>query len=201
MLIILSVSFIAKSSDEEQQFCELNKLSQQLSTELSLNEFTQSKTIKVLSRPLLSTGNLLLIKDKGVIWQTLSPIKGTTVITSSDFKQLDQNDMPSSFNNAMNGQASKTLSNIFLGLLSGDLERLQQHFTISGNCKQNDWQLTFMAADKQVSEFLQKIILTGQSNKILKVELFEANQDYSEIILQPKNDVTSIKKLEAYFES
>ena len=197
LFLILIVKFsglgFAKESSDE---CNLQQLSKQLSVKQSFNHFTQSKTIKVLSKPLISNGNLLLLKQKGVVWQTVSPIKGTTVITSSSFSQLDQNDKFSSFNNSLNSEASQTLSNIFLGLLSGDLDKLQQHFTITSRCQTNSWRLTFEVSDKKVGEFLQNIILTGKENNIEKIEIFEANQDYSEIQLQPSSDLDQIKKLE-----
>ncbi|NVK22243.1 MAG: outer membrane lipoprotein carrier protein LolA [Kangiellaceae bacterium] len=199
-LLLLFVSNIILAQ-EEQTHCNIEQLSESISVQQSLNTFTQEKTIKVLSKPLRSTGQLLLIKEKGVIWQTLTPIKGTTVITPLQFIQLDQNDNPSSFNSAMNGQTSLTMSTIFLGLLSGDIERLQQYFLIDSYCYQDDWLLTFTTTDEQVDKFLQKIVLTGSTNKIKKIELFEANQDYSKITLQPNEDNLAIEQLVPYFEN
>ncbi|MBQ9245129.1 hypothetical protein IJ182_02550 [bacterium] len=51
--------------------------------------FKQEKKLKNIEKPLISEGNFSFVKDKGVYFETLIPIKSTVSYTNKDYKQIN----------------------------------------------------------------------------------------------------------------
>lgn len=52
-------------------------------------KFKQEKIIKGSTKPLISGGNFKFIKEKGVYFETLYPIKSTVSYTNKEYKQIN----------------------------------------------------------------------------------------------------------------
>ena len=52
-------------------------------------KFKQEKQLKNLQKPIVSSGNFKFIKDEGVCFETLSPVKSTVSYTNKEYKQIN----------------------------------------------------------------------------------------------------------------
>ena len=121
--------------------------------DITRGEFTQTRRLPELSRPLRSSGRFVHDVDHGIIWQVLEPAPSTLVITP---RGLYQDGEHHSGANPMT-----TLRPVFRALFSGDMARLEDHFEVTAGEAGEGWTLELKPRDSSLAAALQKIILSG----------------------------------------
>jgi len=110
---------------------------------ITQGNFQQEKRLKILRKPLISTGTFTYHQSKGVIWKTLTPIPSLLLVNESRL---------------LTGQGEQAVpaafGKVFKAMLGGDLSQLTEGFLMTGAAQKTDWQLQLTPKD----EFLQKII-------------------------------------------
>ena len=110
---------------------------------ITQGNFQQQKRLKILRKPLISTGTFTYHQSKGVIWKTLTPIPSLLLVNESRL---------------LTGQGEQAVpaafGKVFKAMLGGDLSQLTEGFLMTGAAQKTDWQLQLTPKD----EFLQKII-------------------------------------------
>lgn len=157
---------------------ELPELAGQLrATPLVRGDFEQEKRIPGLSRPLLSRGQFVLVPGQGLLWRLRSPLT------------LDYRITPRGMAGRQNGRwqpvASSPLARdqqLFLALLSGDVERLGRDFQpqLSGN--QAHWQLQLLPRSVLLRQLFRAIRLSG-SDVVEEVQLDEVSGEQTRLRL------------------
>ncbi|MGS0679935.1 outer membrane lipoprotein carrier protein LolA [Shewanella sp. 125m-7] len=177
---------------------ELTQLSTQLSpSEQAKGKFTQYRYLKVLKKPLMSQGEFVFAKDLGVIWQQNTPFASTLILKDKQLIQIDSQGNIS-INNADQAGSGNSLSDVMPkllnALLSGDIEQLEQHFTLSlllgektaGDTPQQ-WQLGLRPRDPLLEKAMPQMVLAG-NKQIQTLVLFSRNGDRSRIEFSAIND-------------
>lgn len=159
--------------------CEMADLNFLAADENLHYEFTQTKTVAAVSRPLVSSGVLGLSAGQELIWQTLLPLKSTLVIGSEGVRQFNRNDQ---LVNDVANPAAAQLAQVFLSLLSGNTEVLDAAFTQSLTCEGDAWQLNLVPLDADLKNMLESLALSGAEH-IGKISFREARGDNTEILL------------------
>lgn len=190
---------LTSNSEIQVQNCTLRTIETRIAQNKLLAEFHQAKFISTLTKPLSSQGNLLLVQDKGLIWQTQKPIKSTSVITDDGIAQYNLRDQKSSLTQNMANESGKQISNIFLGLFKGDIQNLSENFEISHQCQSESWTLTLVSTNSQLEQFIKKIDVVGNET-INTITLFETNNDKTVIELNLLKNDSINNDLEKYFE-
>jgi hypothetical protein len=112
-------------------------------TPIIQGNFQQEKRLKILKKPLISTGTFTYHQSKGVIWKTVTPIPSLLLVNESRL---------------LTGQGEQAVptafGKVFKAMLGGDLSQLTEGFLMTGAAQKPDWQLQLTPKD----EFLQKII-------------------------------------------
>ena len=189
--------------------CDLKQVAKKLN-QPALSQFKQIKTIKVLSQPLESKGYLLLEDAKGLVWQTVTPIKSTTVITADQFQQFNKNDQPLTIPANANQSSGKIIATTFMNILSGNIEQLEQHFQVQSACNDHGWELQLTPDNAEVKQLIKHISIQGR-DQIKQVMFTEINDDVTRLIFNTENDdkspqgtdsksQTTKKALRQYFE-
>ncbi|WP_051536867.1 hypothetical protein [Shewanella marina] len=63
---------------------QLSQLKSQLAIKLPIRgDFTQSRYLKVLSKPLISQGKFIFAQQHGMVWQQVSPFRNSLVMTKT----------------------------------------------------------------------------------------------------------------------
>jgi len=143
--------------------------------------FHQSKTIRVLSRPLVSSGDFVLVKDKGLVWRTTSPLTTGVRITPQGIAQL-KDGKATVLVSAKDQPGMSAVGKVLFAVFSLDLQRLQQHFAIRSASAPvgKPWTATLTPTDPGVAKFVKSISLQGEKT-VTSLELTEANGDVTAI--------------------
>ena len=192
-LVLSSQSSRAVSDDS----CDLNQITRVLNSQQPLHRFSQEKHIKVLAKPLKSSGYLLLADNDAVVWQTLKPIKSTTVITESEFKQFNKNDQPVSMPANADTQTSQLISSTFLAILSGNLNDLHANFDLVAVCDQANWEISLTPTHPRIQRLIKHIQIDGSAH-IEHLSFTEANDDTTKLLITPVSEPSIQKQLGSY---
>lgn len=142
--------------------------------------FTQSKKIKVLKRPLKSSGKLVFDRSIGVFWQLQKPFKSTIIIDKEKLVSIDDDGKRISIK-AEEKPMLYGFTKIFLSIFSGNTDELKKHFNIYYAKNSKGWHIGLIPNSSQLSKVLSKILLKGSGETINAITLWEENGDVTDI--------------------
>lgn len=146
------------------------------------SDFTQSKLLKALTRPLVSKGRLAFVAGNGVLWQVLKPIPARIVIKEDALIRWDENGKAhrSDFGqSAMFG----ALARVFNAVFSGDFDELQLAFEIETQRLSTGWQLRLTPRDESLRRIVQLVKADG--NRFIEgLTIIESRGDSTEIAFE-----------------
>lgn len=122
------------------------------------SEFRQTKTLKLLRKPLLSEGHMLFDRGLGLCWSILSPVSSDLVVTSERIVQ------GGAHITAQSNPVAFGFAQTFFRVLTGDLQTLQQQFRVFFDAGDKQWQIGLVPRDGQLQSALQSIVLSGISD-------------------------------------
>jgi len=110
-------------------------------TPIAQGDFYQQKHLKVLHKPLISTGTFTYHQSKGVIWKTLTPVVSLLLVNESRL---------------LTGQGEQAVpaafGKVFKAMLGGDLAALTDGFAITGTDQKTVWQLELTPKDEMLKK-------------------------------------------------
>ncbi|MDR3088084.1 MAG: outer membrane lipoprotein carrier protein LolA [Azoarcus sp.] len=164
-------------------------------------EFQQTRKLAQIKKPLVSNGRFLVVKELGVIWETLAPIPQVMRLTKNEILQTDGRVT------IMRLSADKEpvvgiVNNILFGVLSGDLETLAQRFSYDGKLEGDQtWRLDFTPKDASLARLIRTLSLVG-GRDIEQVEIVSAADDVTLIAFRAQTHGSQITdELRKRFES
>lgn len=193
--------------------CELEDIANLFPDQTIYLDFRQSKQVASLSRPLVSTGIIWMNPDnvetsdsnevgsidnpdqaRQLVWQVQRPIKSTMVISATSVRQFNRQDelLP-----AINNQIVTDLAGVFLSLLGGEFDQLQQSFNLSVSCDNDDWVLRMEPLSETFRSLFNYIELTG-NDKLQAISFQEQRGDITNISFTMAT--APVPDLEAYLD-
>lgn len=143
-------------------------------------DFAQTRTLAALSRPLRSSGSMVLARDQGVIWAVRRPLAITYVIGPKGLLVVD-GDGRKERRTAREAPMVAQLGKVFQALAQGDLGILDGLFTAVGSGTPERWQVDLLpTAGSGAGAFVKRIRLDG-GRFIDRVRLEEAAGDRMEL--------------------
>lgn len=135
-------------------------------TPITQGDFQQEKRLKILRKPLISTGTFTYHQSKGVIWKTLTPIPSVLMINESKL---------------LTGQGEQAVpaafGNVFKALLGGELNRLLEGFDMTGMEQKTSWQLQLKPKDELLRKIISTILISGDTElRLLEIQEVTGNQ-------------------------
>ena len=147
--------------------------------EVVRGEFEQKKVIEALGRPLISRGDFVFVRDRGVFWRTHTPFAQTLRLTRTSITQ-EQGGQVLLKLSADRDPAIRAMSDILLPLFGANFFQLEKHFHLSGEVKGKSWRVVLDPIPAVLLQVFRQIRLEG-TNHIQRVELIDANGDRTEI--------------------
>jgi outer membrane lipoprotein-sorting protein len=139
-------------------------------TQTVSGDFTQTRHIPLLSKPLISSGHFTLSKTKGLGWIQTTPFALTLKVTADKIKQqilknpptiLTQKQQPIVF----------AFTHIFLSVFNGDITGVQHYFNIAFEGSPTAWTLQLHPKTFPLNKAISDITLTGARHvKTLRIE-------------------------------
>jgi hypothetical protein len=138
-------------------------------TPITQGSFQQEKRLKILRKPLLSSGSFTYHQSKGVIWKTLTPVPSLLLVNESHL---------------LTGQGEQALppafGKVFKAMLGGDLSQLSEGFVLTGEDKKPAWQLRLTPKDELLKKLISSMVLSGD-NDLRLLEIQEAGGNITRI--------------------
>lgn len=141
--------------------------------------FSQTKKIAALTRPLTSKGEFLFSRGKGAIWKLRSPYESLFVVTPSSVRQSDAAGELSNLQ-ASEQPVLRGFTEVFLGLLTGDVEKLEKQFQVYFVGDPSNWTMGLIGRDSRLRLFIDRIVLSGEK-VVRRVQIFEKSGDSTSI--------------------
>ena len=187
LLLLITFSFSSLAFDKLQLQKpnsvdpEFKKLSEALSATKALKaDFSQSKKIKVLKRPLKSSGELIFDRSIGVYWKLKAPFESTVVIDNSKLTSIDDEGKKITIQ-AKEKPMLYGFTKIFLSIFSGNTDELKKHFEIYYGKQSDKWEIGLLPKSSELKKVLTKILLSGQKTTVSAIKLWESNGDLTDI--------------------
>lgn len=146
--------------------------------------FIQTRTLAALSRPLKITGNLVLSRAEGVIWQVRTPINLTYVMSPKGMLEVGPD-------GKAKRKASKDvpmvaqMGRILQALLQGQWSALDDYFTVSAEGKADRWKIVLVPRPLTAA-FIKGVQVTG-ARFIERIHVEEASGDAMNLVFERPN--------------
>ena len=144
-------------------------------------EFTQTKKVPGFAKPLVSTGDFVAARGRGVLWRTLKPFASELRLTQNEIRAT-QGGQTAMRLDAAREPAVRLITTLMFSLLNGDVSGLADVFELTGTTKGASWQLSLTPKPGALQQVLKKVELEGDGF-VRRIQLFEANGDESLIQL------------------
>lgn len=145
-------------------------------------DFTQTRQLAGIKKPLAANGTFVVEKSRGVLWRAVKPFAQTTRITPGEILQKDGNQVLMSLN-AEREPAVSAISRVLFSLFDGNMAALAEHFDYRGQANDRDsgWQLHFTPRDAGLRAVIGSLALEGD-HVVRQVTLTSAAGDVSHIV-------------------
>jgi hypothetical protein len=143
-------------------------------------DFTQSRAVKALTRPLKSSGKMLFSNQLGVYWELTKPFSSKIIIDNEKMINVDDNGKKIIVK-AEDKPMLHGFTKIFMAIFSGNTKDLPEHFELFFKGNNDLWQIGLIPKSSALKKALSKITLSGKQQHVEMVLINEANGDITEI--------------------
>jgi len=169
LLIAMLISFLSGGFAQAEEFGLTEIAALKTKATITQGSFQQTKQLKVLHKPLLSSGEFTYDQNKGVIWKTLKPIKSLLLVNGSKLLTGNaQQALPAAF------------GKVFTALLGNNFEQLQDAFLMTVLGPPAHWQIQLTPKDALLKKMITKMILIGDT-ELRSLEISETTGNTSQI--------------------
>ena len=138
-------------------------------------EFEQSKQVVGFKKALLSKGDFLVARDRGVIWRTREPFAGVLKLTPNEIVATQGGAL--AFKLSANTEPTvRVINGVMFSLLNGDVAALAEQFKIEGVAEAKSWSLTLVPKQAAFAKIMTRIELSGDVY-VRRIAMDEANGD------------------------
>ncbi|MCK7500421.1 MAG: outer membrane lipoprotein carrier protein LolA [Comamonadaceae bacterium] len=159
--------------------------------------FEQRKTVKGFRNPLVSRGDFVVARDRGVLWITREPFASTLVLTRERLLSTAADGRVATRLDARDEPGLRAINELLFALMSTDLAALNARFRIDGELVGADgWKLRLAPRDAAVAQWVAAIEIDGDRH-VRAVRVAEAGGDASAIRLSAHASAAALDRDEA----
>lgn len=174
LLLLASLSSLSYALSAEDIASQLQEKAE------SQGQFTQTRTLRDISEPLISRGHYALKKGE-LHWQLEQPFPAELKITQNGiYQKQDGQWLPLPKNQ------TQQQTQLFLGLLNGDWQALAHYFDIQATGTRQNWQLTLTPNNSTIQQIFTSILLEGDRHSVRHIRIKESQGDNSDIQFNPQ---------------
>ena len=134
------------------------------------NTFREEKTVPHLTRPLVSSGVLVYRRPDHMEKRTLSPLREDLVVDGRR-ASVTAGDNPPHVLDVDAHAELRIVIDTFLGILSGDLNRLRADFDVTAEGSTALWRITLLPRGAEARKLLRGASVTGRAGAVREVRL------------------------------
>ena len=149
-------------------------------------DFKEEKVIKVLKRPLSSSGTLIFAGKSGLYRAAKTPFAEELLVNSAGIAQRDANGKIEKLD-VEKAPLAQGFIDAFLLVFSGDDKALPAAFDLYFDGDVDAWTLGLVPKKKPLSRFISHLIVTGKKGVLESLVILEVNGDktttrFSEVV-------------------
>lgn len=148
--------------------------------------FGQERHIALLTRPVLSSGQLEFSGQQGLCWQILQPYATTLLVNDAGVFQIGRDRQRKQLM-AGGNPVFEIFAQVYLALFQGNLAQLDRHFSVLPDRQGDDWSIRLVPLPQSPLVWLEQIEIR-QTAGVNQLILREKNQDHTLIRFQPVLD-------------
>lgn len=156
-------------------------------------QFRQTQTLAALSAPLVSTGTLVFVRDRGVIWRTETPYRVTYVIGDQGVTKIDASGSRATHGASRGGIAQ--VSQMMRAMLGGDLSALYSQFDVAAGGTPARWRLSLTPNQPQLAQAVKSLHMEGGAF-LSTLEITAANGDTTRIDFSNSEGIETLSTAE-----
>ncbi|PMS19104.1 hypothetical protein C0Z18_14905 [Trinickia dabaoshanensis] len=157
-------------------------------------QFRQTQTLAALAAPLVSTGSLVFVRDRGVIWRTESPYRVTYVIGDAGVEKIDASGVHTTQARARGGIAR--VSQMMRAMLGGDLSALYSQFDVAADGSPAKWRLSLTPNQPQLAQAIKFLRMEGGAF-LSMLEITSANGDTTRLDFSGSEGIDKLSPAES----
>lgn len=158
----------------------LNDLQNQLQAPKNIKgDFAQQRYLKNMAKPIVSSGQFVLVPNSGLLWQLKKPFVDTIRVQKTGIEQLSAHGKWMA--SQQSASAQKNQVKLFLDLLAGQTSGLQSQFNIALTGSAEQWQIQLLPNSVLMKQIFTKIDIYGD-RVVKKISLHEKQGDRTDIL-------------------
>lgn len=142
-------------------------------------EFTQTKQMAAMKRPLVTRGRLTFSRSQGVLWQIEQPYRMTYVLGETRIVEIGS-DGARKVRETRDVPGLAQVGRVFHAMLGANPAALREHFDVTGQGDLNRWNLELKPRQAQLAQFLSGLQLSG-GRFVEDIRIGEAGGDSTQI--------------------
>ncbi len=140
-------------------------------------QFEQTRRLSGFSNPLVSHGDFLVVRGRGVVWTTRDPVPSSLLVTPDKLVMRGADGKVQQQMRADAQPAMRVVGESMIAMLRGDFRSLSSRFDVTGKLVgSKGWTLTLTPIDAGMRRAFSRIDLSGDQY-VRNVKLEEANGD------------------------
>ena len=144
-------------------------------------QFEQQKQLQGFRNPLKSSGDFLLLRDRGIAWNTRQPFASSTRLTRRKLLATMPDGSTQVLVDASASPAMAAVNALLMALVAGDRDALATRFTLKEALRADGgWSLTLQPRDAALKQAFSRIVLDGD-RYVRGVEIVEPAGDRTRI--------------------
>lgn len=158
----------------------LSKIGAQVEQQAVLRaEFTQTKHMAALKRPLVTSGRLVFSRHHGVLWQIEKPYRISYVLSEDRIVEIEA-DGARQERNRRDVPGLAQVGNVFRSVLGANAASLREVFEVVAEGDTSKWTIKLKPRQPQMAKFIKSLTLSGDRFvEIIRIE--EATGDETQI--------------------
>ncbi len=156
--------------------------------------FEQKKQVKGFKRPLVSRGDFLVARGRGVRWHTATPFESVLTVRPDDIRST-QHGAEVFRLDAAKEPTVRLINQVLFALLAGDVEVLRTHFTVTGAMEPKGWRLQLVPKAPGLAQVLARVTLEGDAF-VRALELTEGSGDATQIRIETPSGSAALTQAE-----
>jgi outer membrane lipoprotein-sorting protein len=160
--------------------------------------FTQTQTRAALKQPLVSSGSVLLVRGRGVVWHIETPYQATYLITDAGVSEVNaagQRVTGAGSHGTSGAHGVAEVSRMMRAMLGGDLSALYSQFDVQAAGTPAQWQMQLMPNQPQLAQAIKDLQMSG-GNYLRTLRITLASGDVTSLDFTDSTAVTDLTPAE-----
>lgn len=160
-------------------------------------QFVQSRQIQGFRRPVESSGDFVVARNRGLVWHTLKPFESTLSVNRERLRVTNGSGGTGTTLDARREPMLRTLNDILQSVVIADVAALERSFTLQAKAVGAEgWEMALQPKDAALRARFSAITLAGDAH-VQNVLLQEASGDVTTVRFLQQQEDTQLTDAEA----